>query len=198
MVNSFVLIWRLLRRTTVFIWCDIISCICVYPACEPFRSLRYFTGGRSVTSHLVWLSLNDWSLVYDSRMSCVSLTYALCMTHVWLVHDAGFDLPSFRPRGDFYIHLFVSRWVIFFPALRHMVWLICVDMTTSETQDCLHLMRYIHIVYQCFTCLWTLPLRYISRAVVQSRLTWSDCLSMIESLCMTHVCLVYHSRMHCV
>ena len=38
----------------------------------------------------------------------------------------------------------------------------------------------------------------LSRAVVQSRLTWSDYLSMIEALCMPHVCLVYDSRMPCV
>ena len=133
--------------------------------------LRYFTGGRSVTSHLVWLSLNDWSLVYDSRMSCVWLTYALCMTHVWLVHDAGFDLPLFRPRGEFYIHLFVL--VYYFSSLKNIVWFFCVDMTTSETQDCFHLMRYIHIVYQCFTCLWTLPLRYFTGGrSVTSHLVW--------------------------
>ena len=105
----FVLIWGLVRRETVFIWCDIsISCICAYPACGPCHC---GISRAVVQSRLTWsdclsmieaLCMTHVCLVYDSRMPCVWL-------NAWLAHDVGFDLPSFRSRGDFYIHLFVHR-----------------------------------------------------------------------------------------
>ena len=77
----FVLIWRLVRRKTVYIWCDIyISCISALPACEPFHCGIFH--GRSFSHVSLGLIVSQW------LKPCVWLTYVLCITHVCLVYDS--------------------------------------------------------------------------------------------------------------
>ena len=109
LVDWFVLVWGLVGRR-LFSFDAIKSCICDYFGMLTVHPALAVLHGRSFSPVSLCLIVSQWLKQCESIIILyLSCFLSLCVTHILCNFDAGFDLPSFRSRGDFYVHFFVHH-----------------------------------------------------------------------------------------